>query len=121
MNDYQEQLLEHYHNPRNFRNTSFVATHSARSANLSCGDEIEIWLKVNKDGVIEDVSFDGEGCSISIASTSLLLDSIKGKTISEVNSLKDDYALSLIGIPLTMSRIKCALLPLDALKKSIQD
>lgn len=118
MNEFQEQLLDHYHNPRHFGEPLFMPTHSAKASNLSCGDELEMWFKVNTDNIIEDISFKGEGCSISIASTSLLCEYLKGKSVSEMNSLNQEYVLNMIGIPLTISRMKCALLPLDALQKS---
>ena len=59
MTDYQEQLLDHYHNPRNFGEPSFTPTNTAKLANLSCGDELQVWLKINIDNVIEDISFSG--------------------------------------------------------------
>ena len=119
MNEYQEQLLEHYHNPKNFGEPSFTPTNSAKVTNLSCGDELEVWLKINTDGLIEDISFTGEGCSISIATASLLYDTLKGKNIDYIKTLNEDFAVDLIGIPLTISRIKCAALSVDALKKSL--
>lgn len=119
MNDYQEQLLENYHNPKNFGEPTFEFTHTAKVSNLSCGDELQVWLKVSGDGAIEDICFFGEGCSISIATASLLYELLKGKTLDHVNALSDDYSIELIGIPLTMSRIKCAVLSLEAVKNSI--
>lgn len=120
MNEYQEQLLENYHNPKNFGKPKFIHTHTAKVSNLSCGDELQVWLKVSGDGVIEDICFYGEGCSISIATASLLYDQLKGETLARVSSLGDDYSTELIGIPLTMSRIKCAVLSLEAVKNTIK-
>lgn len=119
MNEYQQQLLDHYHSPRNFGAPSFEATHNAKVSNLSCGDEIEIWLEVSADKIIKNVAFSGEGCSIAIGSASLLLEELKGKTLNEVENLNEDFQLKLIGIPLTMARLKCATLPFQAVKNSI--
>jgi nitrogen fixation NifU-like protein len=117
MNEYQEQLLDNYHNPKNYGKPSFPYTHSAKVSNLSCGDELRVWLKVNTDNVIEDISFEGEGCSISIATASLLYELLKGKNLSFIQSLDELFAQNLIGIPLTLSRIKCATLSIESLKK----
>lgn len=119
MNEYQEQLLDNYHNPRNFGKPNFDYTHTAKVSNLSCGDELQVWLKVSS-GIVEDICFEGEGCSISIATASLLYSEIKGKSIEDIITFKDDYSTSLVGIPLTISRIKCALLSLEAVKNSLQ-
>jgi nitrogen fixation NifU-like protein len=119
MNDNQAQLLDHYHDPRNFRKPNFEFTHTAKLSNLSCGDEIQVWLKVSLDNVIEDICFDGEGCSIAIGAASLLYQEVKGKSINDLKSLNEDYSLSLVGIPLTMTRVKCAVLSLEAIKKAL--
>ena len=118
MNEYQQQLLDHYHNPRNFGKPNFVPTSNSKSSNLSCGDEIELWLSITEGGLITDVAFGGEGCSICIASSSLFYEFLKGKNIKEMDNIDEDFVLGLVGIPLTISRIKCALLPLDAFKKT---
>lgn len=120
MNDYQEQLLENYHNPKNYGKPEFEYTHSATASNISCGDEITVWLKVNDKNIISDISFDGEGCSISIATASLLFDYIKGKNISEISKLSEEFITNMIGINLTISRIKCALLSSESLKLSLK-
>ena len=93
MNEYQEQLLENYHNPKNFGKPKFNSTHSAKVANLSCGDELQVWLKVSGDGLIENISFNGEGCSISIATASLLYEALLGKNISLINTLDENFAI----------------------------
>lgn len=120
MNDSQLNLLENYHNPKNFGKPDFVFTHTAKLSNLSCGDEIEVWLKINKDNVVEAVAFGGEGCSIAIGTASILLDAIKGKNVSHLLSLSENYPVELIGIPLTVSRLKCALLSLESVKQALK-
>ncbi|BCX13599.1 MAG: iron-sulfur cluster scaffold-like protein [Candidatus Dojkabacteria bacterium] len=119
MNEQQQILLDHYHDPRNFGKLD-SATHIAKSQNLSCGDEIEVFLEVEND-VVKKMKFVGEGCSISIATASMWTEFIVGKTVKEVKALDYEDTLDLIGIPLTTSRLKCAMLSLDAIKKAISN
>lgn len=117
MNIYQEQILDHYHHPQNSgKPQSF--THSFKLANLSCGDEIEVFVTV-EDGMVKDVHFVAEGCSISIASASMISEALKGKTLEEIQQLDDKFVTDLLGIQLTTSRIKCGLLPLEAVKSAL--
>lgn len=83
--------------------------------NLSCGDEIIVYLKIT-NGLVEQVGYEAEGCAISIAAASMLSDELAGKSVSEILKLDLEYMLSLMGIPLTMSRYKCATLGLEAVK-----
>ncbi len=82
---YQEVILDHYRKPRNF-SVLGCANKEARGHNPLCGDRIKVYLKV-ADGIVEDVSFQGAGCAISTASASLMTESVKGKTVSEVEGL----------------------------------
>ena len=84
-NLYQEIIIDHNRNPRNFREME-NANQQACGANPLCGDELTIFLHV-KDNVITDISFKGKGCAISTASASLLTDTLKGKTIAESDQL----------------------------------
>jgi nitrogen fixation NifU-like protein len=90
----------------------------AEGANPICGDRIKIFLKI-RGGKITDASFTGEGCAISIASASLLADYAKGKALEEVRKLDKEKVMELLEMDLSRnpSRLKCALLPLAALKK----
>ena len=118
MNDYQEQILEHYHNPRNFGTPSWQPTYTKKLQNLSCGDEIEVFMLVENDN-IKDAAFAGEGCSISIASASMFTEEIKGKNIGFIENFTIDDMLEILGIKLTTSRIRCANLVLEATKESL--
>lgn len=120
MNIYQEQILDHYKNPRNSGKPQFNPTHSFKLQNLSCGDEVEIFLLIQGDKVT-DVSFVAEGCSISVATSSMLSEEIKGMDIDSVKNLNIDNVLEILGIDLTMTRQKCALLPLEAVKKAVNN
>lgn len=119
MNEYQQQIIDLYHNPLNFGKPAKF-TNSFKMSNLSCGDEITVYLTVT-DEVVQDVKFEGEGCSISIASASLLTEFIKGKKVSDVVGLDQSTVLDLLGIPLTTARLKCATLPMLAIHKSLED
>ncbi len=93
----------------------------ADGANPICGDRVRIFLKI-KNGKITDASFTGEGCAISIASASLLLDYAKGKKLEEIKKIDKEKVMELLELDLSKnpSRLKCALLPLMAMKKSNQ-
>jgi nitrogen fixation NifU-like protein len=118
MDIYRERLLDHYHNPRNFgelENNNI----STELENASCGDIIQIQLKV-EEGIVKDAKFNSEGCAVSIASASILTEYIIGKSLEEVEKLDFDHFLEIIGIELTLSRMKCANLSLEATKTAIK-
>jgi nitrogen fixation protein NifU and related proteins len=114
---YKENLLDHYRNPRNHGKMMNPHIHKEDS-NPLCGDVIEIFVRV-KNGKVDSVSFEGKGCVISQATASMLTDELKGKTLAEVQSLERENILDLIGLTLTPTRVKCAMLPLMTIKKGI--
>lgn len=87
---YQEVILDHGKNPRNFRRLN-PSTFEAAGHNPLCGDRLTVFLLVNQTELIEDVSFEGRGCAISIASASMMTEILKGKTISEANKLFEKF------------------------------
>ncbi|MBI5398190.1 SUF system NifU family Fe-S cluster assembly protein [Candidatus Woesearchaeota archaeon] len=115
---YKENILDHYRHPHNAGSMS-DATFSHRELNPLCGDTIELFVKVDSKKRVNDVKFTGKGCAISQASISLLSDSIKGKTIEEIKNLKREDVIGLLGIPIGIVRMKCALLSLRTLQKGI--
>ncbi len=114
---YQENILDHYKNPRNSGRIDKASVHH-HEYNPLCGDEIEMFLII-KDKKIADVKFHGRGCAISQASASMLTEEIKGKSIEELKKMTKENILELLGISLSPVRLKCALLSLDTLKNSI--
>ena len=86
---YQEVILDHTRNPRNYHELS-GATHSSTGNNPICGDRITVYLKMEGDRIV-DVSFSGQGCAISKSSASLMTDAVKGKTKAEVEALFDRF------------------------------
>lgn len=115
---YREQLLERYKNPLN-KGKVIKATHIKEDSNPLCGDTVEISLRIDKQGKVADAKFNGKGCVISQASSDMLMEHIKGKTLQEIQSMTREDILDLIGINLNHTRIKCAMLPLAAIKKAI--
>jgi nitrogen fixation NifU-like protein len=86
--------------------------------NPSCGDTIKIHARVEENKV-RDICFEGNGCALSTASASLLTESVKGKTISEIQKYTATDVLALLNIEVTPARMKCALLPLEAIQEAI--
>ena len=117
---YQEFIIELYKNPLNF-GVIADADYKAEMYNSTCGDRVVIYLKV-KDGKIVDAKHDGKGCAISQASASLFTEHLKGMTLDEVRKLGKDDILKLIKINLSRNptRIRCALLPLDAVRAALK-
>ncbi len=115
---YQEQILDHYKNPRNFGEMSDADLH-AKDSNPLCGDELTMYIKVSDDGHITDIKFYGHGCAISQASASLLTMKLKGKNIEEAKKVDTENIVKMLGIQLSPVRLKCALLSLQVLKKAL--
>jgi nitrogen fixation NifU-like protein len=114
---YKEYILDHYRNPRNFGHLEHP-TAVADDLNPLCGDKIQMELLVGADGKIADVRFSGKGCAISQASASMLTESIKGKTLEEVAQLSHDVVLENVGIGISPTRMKCAMLGLKVAKSA---
>jgi nitrogen fixation protein NifU and related proteins len=116
---YREVILDHYKNPRNYGLLEPYDAH-AEGQNPLCGDEVTVTVKFAEDGeTIENIGFEGRGCAISQAATSMLTDIVKGKTATEVASLPKEELLGEVGIPLTPVRLKCAILGLGVLKVAL--
>ncbi len=116
---YREVILDHYKNPRG-HGIIEDADAQAEGVNPLCGDEVTISVAFEDDGdTIKDVMFEGRGCAISQASTSMLMDMVKGRKASEVAEMPKDELLEEVAIPLTPVRLKCALLGLGVLKVAL--
>jgi nitrogen fixation NifU-like protein len=89
---------------------------SFEDSNPLCGDELRVEIRVGEDGKIEDLRFSGHGCAISQASASMTSDEVKGMTVDELLRLDRQYVLDLLGIDISATRMKCALLTLKVLK-----
>ncbi len=112
---YQEVILQHYRTPHNF-GPLVEADREGEESNPLCGDHITLRLKVDPASQkITSVRFEGDGCAISVASTSMLTDKLAGLTVEEASALTQEDVLKLLGIPLSPVRIKCALTGFAAL------
>ena len=87
---YQEIILDHGKNPRNLRKTENF-NKDAKGHNPLCGDKVHIFLKLNDNKKLEDISFEGQGCAISMASASIMTDLLKGKEEKEVKEIVNDF------------------------------
>jgi nitrogen fixation NifU-like protein len=114
---YREVILDHYKNPRG-HGVIEDADAVAEGQNPLCGDEVSIAIAFEGD-TIADVKFQGRGCAISQAATSMLMDMVKGRSAEEVATMSRDELLEEVGIPLTPVRLKCALLGLGVLKVAL--
>jgi nitrogen fixation protein NifU and related proteins len=113
---YRDYILDHYRHPRNF-GTLEHSDVQAEDLNPFCGDQIRMELKLD-DGVVSDVRFSGKGCAISQASASMLTEKIKGMKLSEIATLSKDVVLEDVGIGISPTRMKCAMLGLRVLKSA---
>lgn len=93
---YQQMILDHNRNPRNFRPVE-SANHRAHGHNPLCGDDYFLTVKLNEKNVIEDIGFEGNGCAISKSSASMMTEAVKGMSISDAAKLKDAFLKTLLG------------------------
>jgi nitrogen fixation NifU-like protein len=114
---YREQILEHYKRPQNFGRLEEFDL-DFEDSNPFCGDEQHVWIKLDDEGRVSEVSFEGKGCAISTAATSMLTDELEGKTREELLRLPKEFVLDLLGIEISATRIKCALLGLKVVKSA---
>ena len=116
---YREVILDHYKNPRG-HGVIEDADAEAEGQNPLCGDEVSIYVSFGDDGdTIDEVKFEGRGCAISQAATSMLTEMVQGRSATEIAQLPKEELLEEVGIPLTPVRLKCALLGLGVLKVAL--
>ena len=130
---YRRVIMDHYKNPRN-RGSFDGDVITVNLNNPSCGDRITIQLKM-ENGIVEDAKFQGEGCSISLSSASMMTDAVKGKTLEEAEHMAENFSCmmrgqqkdfeyedieALSGVNKFPARIKCATLAWNAMRKGIE-
>ena len=114
---YRENILDHYKRPRNFgRLDRFDLEYE--DTNPFCGDEQHVYIGLDPEGRVGSVSFEGKGCAISTAATSMLTEELSGMTREELLKLDKDHVLELLGIEISATRMKCALLGLKVVKSA---
>ena len=112
---YREQIIDLYENPMNYGELD-PADFSYEEDNPLCGDVVRIDVRLDDEQRVAEANWSGDGCAISQASASLLTEEIKGMTLAEIRAFPKETLLELIGIPLSMARVKCALLSLKVMK-----
>lgn len=112
---YREQIIDLYESPLNYGELD-PADFSYEEDNPLCGDVVRIDVRLDDADRVADVAWSGEGCAISQASASLLTEEVKGMSLQELRQFPKERLLDLIGVPLSMARVKCALLSLKVLK-----
>ena len=139
---YQEIILDHGKNPRNLRRTENF-NKDAKGYNPLCGDKVHIYLKLDEQKKVQDISFEGQGCAISMASASIMTDLVKGKEEHEVKEIVEDFLemikekdqlnnkilednektklMSLSGVKKYPMRVKCATLSWHTLTSAIDN
>ena len=114
---YREEILEHYKRPHHWGPME-APDREFSDTNPLCGDELKVMLRVDDDGKIEDVRFDGHGCAISQAAASMVSDEIVGMSLDDVAKMDREAILDLLGIEISATRMKCALLSRKVLKSA---
>lgn len=118
---YSTKLIDHYENPRNVgsldKNDTTVGTGLVGAP--ACGDVMKLQIKVNKDGIIEDAKFKTFGCGSAIASSSLMTEWVKGKTLEEAQTIRNTEVAQALALPPV--KIHCSILAEDAIKAAIAD
>jgi nitrogen fixation NifU-like protein len=114
---YREQILEHYKRPHNFGRIENPDL-EFEDTNPFCGDEQRVTIRLDAEGRVAEIAFEGQGCAISTAATSLLTDELVGRTREELLALPKEEVLDLLGIEISATRMKCAMLGLKVVKSA---
>ncbi|MGD1995969.1 MAG: iron-sulfur cluster assembly scaffold protein [Anaerolineae bacterium] len=116
---YREHILDHYANPRNWgrlERPDIVAD----ADDPSCGDQVHMEIKLDPEGRVEKVAFEGEGCLISMASASIFTEHVEGRSLEELESLTEEEILAMLDVTVPSRRRRCALTPLVALRAGLK-
>jgi nitrogen fixation NifU-like protein len=112
-------ILDHYENPRHYGPVK-DATIVQKGGNPGCGDVVTFYLKVDGEGQIREISFEGDGCTISQAASSMVTEMFAGKTLADVEDASSEVVLDLLGREIAGTRLKCATLGLNTAKEAVR-
>ncbi len=115
-----DDLMDHYEDPRHYGKLE-NPTVTIRMTNPGCGDIINLYAKIGPDGKLEDVSFEGEGCTISQAAASMAMEVVFGKDMDDIMNLPQDYMMEIVGNEIALTRPKCSTLGLNAVREAIRE
>lgn len=119
MDLYREEVMDHYEHPRNQGNLSGEGVISESENNASCGDRVQLFIKV-KNGVVEQVKWEGEGCAIMSASASKLSEYLQGQALKDLKEMsEEELAKKGVGFEVNVGRMKCLMLSVKAVKKLV--
>lgn len=110
-----ELIMEHYEDPINWGSME-DADIVQKIGNPGCADVITVYLKINGDGHVERISFEGEGCTLSMAGSSMVMEMVEGKSLEEVRAIPLDSVIEILGRELAMTRPKCSTLGINAVR-----
>ena len=110
-----ELIMEHYEDPINWGSME-DADVVQKIGNPGCADVITVYLKINGQGHVERISFEGEGCTLSMAGSSMVMEMVEGKTLEEVQAIPLDAVIEILGRELAMTRPKCSTLGINAVR-----
>lgn len=118
MDLYREDVMDHYEHPRNQGELMGDDVLSDRDSNASCGDMVQFFIKVAKEGIITEVKWKGIGCAITTASASKLSEYLQGQSLKDLQKMSDEELLKKgVGFEVNPGRIKCLMLPVKVVKK----
>ena len=112
-------IMDHYENPRNYGKLDDPDV-EFHGGNPGCGDTIELQLKINDEGILEDIKFEIEGCIVSSAGTSMISEKILNKSIEEIKKIGRDEMKELLGKDIIIRRPQCSCLGIDTIKTAIR-
>jgi nitrogen fixation NifU-like protein len=115
---YRQIIIDRFKNPR-YRGELSDPDIAYGDVNILCGDELTYYIKLNENNEISNVRFSGKGCTISLASADLLAEALEEMTLEEVKELENDFVFQLLGISVTPTRTKCAILSLKVVQAGI--